>query len=96
MAAKRGTASHVAASNGMLERLLELHAMAQMQIAKADERMARSDERFTHLEESMNERFARVDERFVRLEQAIATVVRMLEELPEAVRDKIGFAAAKP
>lgn len=46
----------------------------------------------------MDERFARSDERFARMEQDMTAIMRvlaehgrLLERLPEAVRDKIGF-----
>ena len=46
----------------------------------------------------IDERFARIDERFARVEQDMTAVLRvlsehsrLLERLPEAVRDKIGF-----
>ena len=89
MRAKRAVPSNGARTDGVVERLIELQALAQMQIAKADERMARADERFARLEQEGNERFQR-------LEQAFATVMRLLEALPDAVREKIGFATAQP
>jgi len=96
MSGKRRTVTGAAGRNGLIQRLIELQAVAQMQIAKADERMARADERFAHLQQSIGERFARIDERFAHIEQAIAALARMLEALPDAVREKIGFAAAQP
>jgi hypothetical protein len=100
MRAKRAASSRRPRSDGLVERVIELQVMAQMQIAKADERMARADERFARLEQENNERCARLEqesnERFQRLEQAIATIMRMLEALPDAVREKMGFATAEP
>ena len=102
MRAKRAAPSNGARNDGVVERLIELQALAQMQIAKADERMARADERMARADERMartDERFMRLEqegnERFRRLEQAFATVMRMLETLPDAVREKIGFATTK-
>lgn len=110
MRAKRTGPSNGAGANGQVERLIELQALAQMQIAKADERLDRADERMAR----DDERTARADERFIqlerrwtalqhenserlqRLEHAIATLMRMLEGLPDAVREKIAFATAKP
>ena len=89
MRAKRAAPSNGARADSVVERLIELQALAQMQIAKADERLAHADERFARIEQEGNERFRR-------LEQAFATVMRMLEGLPDAVREKIGFATAKP
>ncbi len=37
----------------------------------------------------------RMDDRVTRIEQAIATIIKMVEDLPEAVREKIGFKATK-
>jgi len=75
-----------------IKQLIELQALAQMQIAKADERIARADERMARTDE----RFAKLDqeskERFARIERTLAALVRMLEHLPDAVREKIGFA----
>jgi hypothetical protein len=100
MRAKRAAPLNGARTDGVVERVIELQALAQMQIAKADERMARADERFARLEQEGNERLAALqresNERFRRLEQSFATVMRMLETLPDAVREKIGFATAKP
>jgi len=93
MAGKRRATSQVVASNGLLERLLELQAMAQMQIAEAEERFARLGGSINQHSARIDGRLARVDGRFAHLEQAITTVFCVLEELPRAVRDKIGFAA---
>ena len=78
-----------------IKQLIDLQALAQMQIAKADERMARNDERFAKLEQETKESFTRVEERFSRLEQGLAAIVRMLEQLPDALREKIGFATPR-
>ena len=69
-------------------RLIELQAIAQLQIAKADERMARAEESFNRLERETKDEFQR-------LLQVIGTVMQVLERLPDAVREKIGFAAAE-
>jgi hypothetical protein len=85
----------------LLERLSE----TDQRFARMDERSARSDERFARIEERMDERFARIDQRFERIDQrferleadlaAILQVLaehsRILERLPDAVREKIGF-----
>jgi len=49
-----------------------------------------------------SERFARIEERLGRLEQNMETILRVLSEharilqaLPEAIRDKIGFKPPK-
>ncbi|HVA50245.1 MAG TPA: hypothetical protein VNH11_28075 [Pirellulales bacterium] len=54
--------------------------------------------RMAEIERITSERFARIDERFARIENDMAAILRvlaehsrLLERLPEAVRDKIGF-----
>ena len=54
---------------------------------RLDERFARIDERFARIEE----RFARIDDRFARIEAILIEHNRILQALPEAIRDKIGF-----
>ncbi len=51
-------------------------------------------------ERTASERFARIDERFARIEADMAAILqvlaehgRLLERLPEAVREEIGFKA---
>ncbi|HMC65379.1 MAG TPA: hypothetical protein VKI65_10615 [Gemmataceae bacterium] len=78
--------------------LLQNQALFVGQIAETnrriDEQNHRIDERFARIDE----RFARIDERFARIEaillqhsQILNELTRMLDRLPEAVRDKIGF-----
>lgn len=106
-----------------LRQLLQLQALAQMQIAKADERVVNVDQRIAHVDERIakaDERSAKADERIARAEERIARAVErgerlrqennelflrlmqeigalklMLERLPEAVREKIGFGASR-
>jgi hypothetical protein len=54
--------------------------------------------RVAEMDRVSSDRFARIDERFARLESNMTAVLRvlaehgrLLEALPEAVRDKIGF-----
>ena len=82
---------NVSRSSATNDRLLALLEMAQMQIAKADERMARNDERMARNDERYLELQQEIKEHVVRTEQMAATVFRMLEKLPEAVRETIGF-----
>jgi archaellum component FlaC len=93
--AKRTTAR---ARNGRLEEamalLLQNQAMFLGQLGQMQERFAHIDERFARIDE----RFARIDERFARIEtelEAIKSILirheQILEALPEAVRQKIGF-----
>lgn len=81
------------AANGTIQRLIELQAIAQTQIARSDERMARADERAAHHEREIADLRRETDDRFARIEQSLAALVRMLERLPDAIREKIGFAA---
>jgi hypothetical protein len=61
-------------------------ARAEERMARADERMARAEERFVKLEQESSEHFARI-------ERTLAALVRMLEQLPDAVREKTGLSA---
>jgi hypothetical protein len=56
--------------------------------------------RLSEMDRTTSERFARIDERFARIEADMAVILRvlaehgrLLERLPEAVREKIGFKA---
>lgn len=40
---------------------------------------------------AMDQRFAAIDQRFARIEAILVEHHRLLEALPDAVRDKIGF-----
>ena len=84
------------ASNGndLVARLIELQAVAQLQIAKADESKAAADKRMARAEERFNRLEQETKDEFQRLLEVIGTVMQMLERLPDAVREKIGFAAA--
>jgi len=83
--------------NGRLEEamatLLQNQALFLAQVAdmnhRFDERFARMDERFAR----MDERFARIEAILVQYSQILSEHTRMLQALPEAVRDKIGFKA---
>jgi len=79
------------ASNGRLEEALatlitnQAHFVAQM--ARMDERSARSDERFARIESELSEikNILRDHHRILLHHEQI------LENLPEAIREKIGF-----
>ena len=71
--------------------LLQNQALFVGQIAETNRRIDEQNHR-------IDERFARIDERFARIEaillqhsQILNELTRMLDRLPEAVRDKIGF-----
>lgn len=77
-----------------LSRMDERFARADERFAKMDERFAKMDERFAKIDE----RFVQIDERFARIEaelEAIKAILlrheQMLQNLPEAIRQKIGF-----
>ena len=92
-------------ANGRLEEalvaLIQNQAAFLRHLSQMDERFARADERSA----KMDERFARIDERFGRIEERIARIEteleaiktilmrheEMLQGLPEAIRQKIGF-----
>jgi hypothetical protein len=80
--------------NNGRERLEEAMAMLIQNEAAFVGRLSAADERFAR----MDQRFAQIDQRFARMEADLETVLRvltehgqMLEALPQAVRDKIGF-----
>ncbi|MCS6953187.1 MAG: hypothetical protein RMK57_11165 [Bryobacterales bacterium] len=89
--------------NNQAEFVAQLGRM-QERFAHMDERFARIDERFARIDERfarIDERFARIDERFAHIEAELSAIKaillrheRMLEALPEAVRQKIGFNPA--
>lgn len=56
---------------------------------------ARSDERFARLEERLAERFERIDQRFNDIESRLAEIESMVLNIPERVRDQIGFKPVK-
>ena len=76
--------------NGRLEEamatLLQNQALFLAQVADMNHRF---DERFAR----MDERFARIEAILVQYSQILSEHTRMLQALPEAVRDKIGFKA---
>jgi predicted nuclease with TOPRIM domain len=91
--------------NGRLEEalaaLIQNEAAFFAHLSRLEERFARADERFAKMDErfaKMDERFVKIDERFARIEselEAIKAILlrheQMLQGLPEAIRQKIGF-----
>lgn len=47
--------------------------------------------RVSDMDRINSERFARIDERLARIEAVLVRQAQLLEALPEAVREKIGF-----
>jgi hypothetical protein len=54
-------------------------------------RLAESDRIRAEAERASAERFARIEKELVAIHRVLAEHSRLLERLPEAVRDKIGF-----
>jgi len=81
------------AANGhksLMDRVLELQAIAQIQIAKADARFAEHQQEMRSMEREYRERFAA-------LERSMAIALDVLKSLPEEFKDfkqKIGFKPA--
>ncbi|MBW3542504.1 MAG: hypothetical protein KY476_19755 [Planctomycetes bacterium] len=82
--------------------LIQNEAAFVGRLADSDKRFAESDRRFAEMERTSAQRFAETEranaERFARIEKDMAAILRvlaehgrMLERLPEAVREKIGF-----
>jgi DNA repair ATPase RecN len=81
------------AGNGRLEEALA--TLIQNQAAF----LARASETDAHLAElarRTDERFARIEERFFRIEALLMEYNRLLEALPETIREKIGFKMPTP
>jgi hypothetical protein len=53
--------------------------------------VAESDARMAEMERINAERFARIEERFARIEALLLEHNRILQALPDLIRDKIGF-----
>ena len=54
-------------------------------------RLAESDNRLSEIERASSERSARIEKDMTSILRVLAEHGRLLERLPEAVRDKIGF-----
>ena len=59
------------------------------------EQMARSDRELVELKRRGDESFARIEQRFSRIEDILIQHTTILEQLPEAIRQKIGFNSPK-
>jgi hypothetical protein len=84
--------------NGRIEEaiaiLLQNQALLQQNISTLVQtqtafvnRMSEADQRFAQIDS----RFTQIDNRFAHIEVILGELMRMMERLPEAVRDKIGF-----
>ena len=54
-------------------------------------RASESDARMAEMNRRIEERFARIEERFTRIEAILIEHNRILQALPDAIREKIGF-----
>ncbi len=71
--------------------LIQNEAAFVGRLAESDNRMAESDKQMSEFERVTSERFARIERDMSAILQVLAEHSRMLERLPEAVHDKIGF-----
>jgi hypothetical protein len=87
------------AGNGRLEEalatLIQNQATLVQNQAAFVARMSEIDARVAEMDRLNTERFARDEERFARIEALLLENTRILQALPDAIRDKIGFQAPK-
>jgi hypothetical protein len=76
------------AGNGRLEDAMATLIQNQASFVA---RMSEIDSRMAEMNQLNTERFARIEERFARIEKLLLEHNRMLQALPDAIRDKIGF-----
>jgi hypothetical protein len=74
----------MAAKRNGKDRLEEAIAVVLQTQAVLSQNLALTNQR-------MDERFARQDERLERIETVLTQLIHLVQELPEAVKDKIGF-----
>jgi hypothetical protein len=79
-----------AAQNGH-DRLEEAMALLIQNEAAFVSRLAENDKRLAENERATSERFARIEKDMAAILRVLSEHSRLLERLPEAVRDKIGF-----
>jgi hypothetical protein len=81
--------------NGRLEEamtnLLQNQAILVQNQAAFLARAAEMDQRFAESERHFKEQFSRIEERFSRIEAILLEHNRILQALPDAIREKIGF-----
>jgi hypothetical protein len=88
--------------NGRLEEALNMLIQSQAALlpqqtaflaraAETDHRLSELDRIIAERLARIDERFARIDERFARIEAILMEHGRILQALPEAIREKIGF-----
>ena len=92
--------AHKRNTNGRLEDALASMLQAQASMLQAHASLAQNQATFLSRISEIDARMADTNrlnnERFGRIETILMDLVRMIERLPEAVRDKIGFRGATP
>ena len=73
------------------ERLEEAMALLIQNQSTFLSRVSETDRRHLEFEREANERFARIEAKMGEIVRILAEHGRLLERLPEAVREKIGF-----
>jgi hypothetical protein len=93
--------------NGRLEDAFTSLTQAQAALTQAQASLTQAHASLAHNQATFLERLSEMDariaetnrinsERFARIESILMDLVHMMERLPEAVRDKIGFKGATP
>jgi hypothetical protein len=84
--------------NGRLDDALASLAQAQISLTQAHATLAQTQATFLERISEIDARMADTDrvnsERFARIEAILMDLIHMMERLPEAVREKIGFKSA--
>ena len=85
------------AGNGRLEEalttLIQNQATLVQNQAAFVARMSEIDARAGEMDRINAERFARIEDRFARIEALLLEHNRILQALPDAIREKVGFKA---
>jgi hypothetical protein len=76
--------------------LVQNQAIYQAQKAEVDQRIAEIQRQMAETERQRVETDRLSAERFARIEAILVDLMRMMERLPEAVREKTGFRPAQP
>jgi predicted nucleic acid-binding Zn-ribbon protein len=74
--------------------LIQAQAQLVASMAEANERHARFEREMLDIQKNTDERFSRIDKQIAEIIRVLAEHGRILERLPEAIRDKIGFKPA--
>ena len=82
-----------AGSNGSLEQAMRDLVAAQANLIQAQAQLTQMHTAFVA---ETRDRFKKIDEDFEWIKAALLRHEHILEELPEAIREKIGFAPKQP